>query len=258
MGKAALADLIVDTDDVLPQPKPREELVSIIMATYNAVNTIGKAISSVDSQDYQSIELIIIDNASTDGTLSILNESRTPTVVVSQRDSGIYNALNKGLDLSAGDWVMFLGADDSFANTIALSSLISRSNHADVVYGAGLVGDRILRNRFNWRLLRGNAVNHQCIIYNRTIFSNYRYDETYVLGADYKLNLSLYFAGVRVNYVDHPITNFGDTGLSSRLVQLGGLEADRVRVEVLGMALGGTLNFLLRAERWLRKIMRSV
>jgi len=231
-----------------------DPLLSIVMATYNASQTITHAINSINSQSYQSIELIVIDNVSSDMTLSMLTQSRRKTVVISERDNGVYSALNKGLDIASGDWVMFMGADDGFANPNAVSSLMSKSEGADVVYGAGFVGDRPLRNRFNWRLLRGNAVNHQCMMYRRSLFKRYRYDETYVLGADYKLNLSLYLERASANYVDQPISEFGDAGLSSRLVQLGQLEADRVRVEVLGAPLGGMLNFFLRAERCLRKI----
>jgi glycosyltransferase involved in cell wall biosynthesis len=95
-----------------PQPEPKEALLSIIMPTYNAARTIEQAVYSIDSQDYQPIELIVIDNESTDKTLGILNQSSTRTVVVSERDNGIYSAFNKGLDLASGDWVIFMGAAD--------------------------------------------------------------------------------------------------------------------------------------------------
>jgi len=93
---------------------------SIITATYNNQNTIVDAINSVALQTYENIEHILIDGASTDDTLSIINDAKGRiSKIISEPDNGIYDALNKGIKNANGDVIVFLHADDIFAeNTI--------------------------------------------------------------------------------------------------------------------------------------------
>ena len=90
--------------------------VSIVTATYNAAHTLRDTIESVLAQDYGDIEYIVVDGASTDGTLALLHsyESRFDGRMrwVSEPDKGIYDAMNKGVKMATGDWIYFLGCDD--------------------------------------------------------------------------------------------------------------------------------------------------
>ena len=87
--------------------------ISIITAVYNNKKTIGDALDSISAQTYQNIEKVLIDGASTDNTLSILKEKVSSLdVLISEPDSGIYDALNKGVSLSTGDVVGLLHSDD--------------------------------------------------------------------------------------------------------------------------------------------------
>ena len=100
-------------------------LVSIITLTYNSANTIEKTLKSIKNQNYQNIEMVWVDNLSNDGTLDILKKySNDKTKLVSEKDSGIANAFNKGLKLSTGDIVGFLHSDDIFFDESCISEMV--------------------------------------------------------------------------------------------------------------------------------------
>lgn len=100
--------------------------VTIITVCYNAAATIGTALASVRSQSYPNIEHIIIDGQSSDGTQAIVErELRKGSIFVSERDSGIYNAMNKGLLRASGDVVAFLNADDCYAHTDVIANVMN-------------------------------------------------------------------------------------------------------------------------------------
>lgn len=112
--------------------------ISVITATRNSSLTILDAIKSLNDQDYHNIEHIVIDGASTDETLNIVKTFRKrETIVVSEKDKGIYDALNKGLELATGDVVGFLHSDDIFADNKVLSRVAKEFNKGaiDAVYG---------------------------------------------------------------------------------------------------------------------------
>lgn len=112
--------------------------VSIITAVFNRESTIATAIESLQSQTYKNIEHIIIDGFSTDGTLKKIRAlADEKTILVSEPDGGIYDALNKGILIASGDIVGFLHSDDSFANKNVLMDVINSFTQKDVdgVYG---------------------------------------------------------------------------------------------------------------------------
>ena len=100
-------------------------LVSVITVTRNSASRIAKAIDSVLSQSYRPLEYIVIDGASTDGTLDIVRSFGAGiSRLISEKDGGIYFAMNKGLMASSGTRIIYLNSDDSFAHSDALSSLV--------------------------------------------------------------------------------------------------------------------------------------
>ena len=98
--------------------------ISVITATYNNIDTIEATINSVNSQDWSFVEHIFVDGGSSDGTLEKIQELKSVnSIVVSEPDDGIYDALNKGIGLATGDIVGFLHADDFYATEQSLSSV---------------------------------------------------------------------------------------------------------------------------------------
>jgi glycosyltransferase len=112
--------------------------ISVITATYNSAQTLKDTIKSLNSQSYPDIEYIIVDGASTDSTLTIVEQyGHRVTTVISEKDNGIYDALNKGIALATGDVVGFLHSDDLFADDRVLSRIAAEfsKESTDAVYG---------------------------------------------------------------------------------------------------------------------------
>jgi glycosyltransferase involved in cell wall biosynthesis len=112
--------------------------ISVITATWNCAEVIADCLGSVASQDYADLEHIVIDGASTDGTLAVLEQHRSQlSAMISEPDRGIYDALNKGIALASGDVIGFLHADDMFGNEVILSEVAEAFSDPSVaaVYG---------------------------------------------------------------------------------------------------------------------------
>ena len=109
--------------------------VSIITVSYQSAATLRQTIESVLAQDYLNKEYWIIDGGSTDGSLEILKSFGSAIHFISERDAGIYDAMNKGLKLIHGDVIGMIGADDFYPSNDVISSVVStfESNQVDVV-----------------------------------------------------------------------------------------------------------------------------
>ncbi|MCF5518200.1 glycosyltransferase family 2 protein, partial [Pseudomonas sp. PA-3-6E] len=113
--------------------------ISIVTVSYNSATTIRDTIESVLSQDYENIEYIIVDGASKDSTMEIVNEYADKiSKVVSEPDKGIYDAMNKGISLATGDVIGILNSDDFYESNQAISSVVEKFSAApesQVVFG---------------------------------------------------------------------------------------------------------------------------
>src|ERR1700687_5431036 len=127
-------------------------LVSIITATYNSAATIADTIRSVAGQDYPSIEHIVVDGLSRDNTIQIVKGSAHPIKVISEKDEGIYDAMNKGIRTASGDIIGILNSDDIYADSNVITKVVNAfkdSNvqccYADLQYMAAGDTSRITR-----------------------------------------------------------------------------------------------------------------
>ena len=172
---------------------------SVITVCYNAQATIEDTIQSVIAQTYHHVEYIIVDGASKDRTLSIINRYRDRiTTVVSEPDKGLYDAMNKGLRLATGDYVCFLNAGDSFHEDDTLQQMVHTLRELtelpDVLYGETALVDaegHFVRMRrlqapehLTWHSFRhGMLVCHQAFFAKRTLAEPY--DLSYRFSADF-------------------------------------------------------------------------
>lgn len=132
--------------------------VSIITVTYNSATTLARTLRSIEEQSYPNIEHILVDGQSTDGTLAMIEEyaSRHENVrYISEKDGGIYDAINKGIGMATGEVVGILNSDDTLASadTIALIAKTFEETGADVTYG-DLVYGRYAQNEKRMQVVR--------------------------------------------------------------------------------------------------------
>ena len=169
-------------------------VLSVITIVYNNARDIERTLLSALNQTYNAIEYIVIDGASNDGTLEIIKryESRIAKLI-SEKDKGIYDAMNKGLALATGDYVIFMNSGDEFYAADTVTKVFATAPDADIYYGeTEMVNDEreSLGQRrhkapakFNWRSFKyGMSVSHQAIYIKRSLVEPY--DPKYQLSAD--------------------------------------------------------------------------
>jgi glycosyltransferase involved in cell wall biosynthesis len=178
-----------------PHPK-----FSIITVTYNAEKVLEDTIQSVIFQTYRNVEYIIVDGASKDHTLEIVNKYHNRiNKVISEPDKGLYDAMNKGIQLATGDYLCFLNAGDKFHDSETLQKVVHTLKDQelpDVIYGETAIVDEeghFLHMRrlstpahLNWKSFKqGMLVCHQAFFANRELAINHLYDLQYRFSADF-------------------------------------------------------------------------
>lgn len=194
---------------------------SIAIATYNSANVIEELLLSVYNQTYNNFEVVIIEGKSTDGTLDIVNKWLRPCdKLLSEKDRGVYDAMNKALDIATGDYLIFMGSDDHFLSHTVLNdvsiAIHENENCKDTIFYGGCYMDKyhqVINNTHNkWSWVRGTMC-HQCIFYPKSVYKKYKYDLQYKINADYAYNLSLWGV-VDFKHIDVIISYFNDGGIS--------------------------------------------
>ena len=175
--------------------------ISIITVVRNGEKDLESAIKSVVTQSYPNIEFIILDGLSTDGTLDIIRKYEDQIAFwKSEADRGIFDAMNKGLDLATGDWVFFLGCDDVLASPTIIEEVAAEFTVPDNIYYGNTYlkkSNHIYTGKVSkWNIALRN-ISHQAIFYPKSIYKQKKYNLDYKLTADHVYNVELYgrFAG---------------------------------------------------------------
>lgn len=204
--------------------------ISIITSCYNREKTIRDCIESVLSQDYDNIEYIIIDGASQDNSMNIINEYKGKIAkIISEQDHGMYEAINKGLRLATGDVIGLMHSDDEFYDSHVVSRLAEcfKKTNADFVYGDGIFvnfnnKDKVVRNWIGgnysrWKVRCGWLPLHPtCYIKREIMYREGFYDESYKIAADSDLLVRyLYKTSLKVAYLHQYIVRMRMGGLST-------------------------------------------
>lgn len=221
-------------------------LISIIIAVFNGKETIEKTIQSVIYQTYQNIELIIIDGNSTDGTIEKIHKyNENIDYWVSEDDSGIYEAWNKGVKKSSGRWIGFLGSGDVYLKD-ALNIYVSaiNKNTIDVDYATSKINivdkdNQLIRGvgeAWNWKIFK-NYMNiaHVGSLHSRSLFKKHGYfNESCKIVGDYEF-LYRVGSGINVAFVDMFTVHMLDGGVSTKIMPAL-LEAAKVKTSIGGMS----------------------
>lgn len=204
----------------------KKPFFTIIIPTYNAGKTLQRAVKSVFSQKYTNYEVLVIDGKSTDNTISIVSTFQQHSNKIrcySDKDLGIYDAINKGLTYSEGTFVYVLGADDYLIDPYILEKVqgILVESSIDVLYGnvvSPVLGKKY-DGEFTSKILMSKNICHQAIFIKKMIFERIgNFDITYKVHADWAHNLK-WFNDPKINkkHIDLTIAFYEGDGLSAHL-----------------------------------------
>ncbi len=213
--------------------------VTIVTVCYNAVDTIEKTIKSIVTQSYPNLEYIIIDGASTDGTQDIIKIYENHlTHYQSEPDNGIYDAMNKGIQIATGDWINFMNAGDYFYDENAIKKIIPNivetQNFASLRYCDVFVQKKNeLKIRKHKPILQYglyNNVCHQAVFYNLKKIGKFQFDTQYKISADFDflLKLATNERGRFYEHIPEPLVVYQGGGISENQA-LKALESRKIQ-----------------------------
>ncbi len=218
--------------------------VSVITIVFNGEHHIGSTVESVTSQTYEPVEYIIIDGNSTDKTLEIIAGYKGVDLLVSESDSGLYDAMNKGLRLATGDYVWFLNSGDQiYSNDTVERMMEGLTGMPDIIYGGTMIiddkqneiGDRRLKPpvKLTWKSFRqGMVVCHQSIIVKRDLAPEYNLE--YRLSADIDWAIRATKSAVQIHNSKLILSRFLEGGLTRQNLRAGLKERFRIMTRYYG------------------------
>lgn len=197
---------------------------SLIIPTYNSAIFLQKAIDSITSQTFSDYEIVFVDGVSKDNTIQLIEDTKRsyPGKInyISEPDKGIYDAMNKGIDLAAGEWLYFMGSDDRLFSPDVLEKIYwnIQKESTDLIYG-NVTGESSKKHYvYNTiDLVLSQGIHHQSIFYKKAIFDTTgKYDPFFKVAADYHLTLKVFCSShFKTSYINIDICNYGESGLSS-------------------------------------------
>ena len=235
--------------------------ISIITVTYNAEKTIEQTIASVINQTYDNLEYIIIDGKSSDNTVNIAGKySNKIYKIISEPDSGIYDAMNKGVSIATGDYIEFIGSDDMLYSPTTIQSVVAQlDDSVDIISGKELFVDEqtchqhVCSNEHakNQQLFSGENVPHGALFVKKRLLVKYPFDTSYRILADHKFFLQCYFdESVNIKYINDIILYFSLNGTSGTLIKQCKLEKEKIYKEL-------NLPFTCYSPHGLKKILKK-
>lgn len=193
--------------------------ITVVTVCFNCENTIRKTMESVLRQTYSDIEYILIDGASTDNTLSVIKSFKDNRIkYISEKDNGIYHAMNKAIKMATGEYIIFMNSGDCFANKEVLRKVFT-SPVKDIMYGNSIrvfkekkICERYRESRV-WRILYlayGRMVCHQSMIVRTELLKKHPFNLNYNICADReflawatKKNCSCRYLDLAISVVDN-------------------------------------------------------
>lgn len=200
--------------------------ISVITVTFNALPALKKTMASVMGQVRADYEYIVVDGSSTDGTRDYLaQEAAEAYRWISEPDSGIYEAMNKGVRIARGDYCLFMNAGDCFVNSRVLSRIRPLLEDADIVLGneirvdedGAIEGFSPSRGAFSLENLLQSSVSHQATFIRRELLIRHPYDESLRLVSDWKFILERFLeGGCRFQEVNEDVCFFAAGGATDK------------------------------------------
>ena len=197
--------------------------ISIITINFNNKDGLRNTIESVVSQTYSNIQYIVIDGGSSDGSVDIIKQySNKINYWISEPDKGIYNAMNKGIDVVIGEYCLFLNSGDCLHSTKTIENVVATKLNDDIIMGLikyvpsdriGYTGIKKPITLFDF--YKGSPIPHPAAFIKRRLLIKHRYDETFKIVSDWKFFLqSIIIEGCSYNIINFIITDFLEGGIS--------------------------------------------
>jgi glycosyltransferase involved in cell wall biosynthesis len=237
--------------------------VSVIIPVFNARRTLEAAIRSVHEQTYAAHEILVIDGGSTDGTIDIIkaHESKI-TYWVSERDGGVYDAINKGIRKATGDWIFILGSDDILASNDVLESVSENvTEQLSILFGSvrnvnvkhSLVPEVHMSSMGSDLYIR-NTLHQQSAFYRRSLFEKEVFDSSMKVLADYDFHLFLFKQKVSSKRIDLLVAECEASGLSKQFNRALYVEEFRLKRKRLGLLRAVALTPIIVAKFIMKKL----
>jgi len=247
--------------------------VSVITISYNAADTLEDTILSVLGQTYKNLEYIVVDGASDDGSLQIIEKYRDKiNCVVSEPDEGIYYAMNKGIKMATGDVIAILNADDTYASDFVIEKVVSRLSEtkADTLYGDLQYVDRNRAGNVvrNWKagkfvrsfFLKGWMVPHPTFFVRKSIYEKYGlFNTDLTTSADYEFMVRvLYKEKISTTYMPEVMVHMKSGGQSniSLLNRIKANKEDRLAWDINGLK-PNTFTFIKKPFRKISQFINT-
>ncbi len=202
----------------------KSPLLSIIIPTFNSASTIRETLESILKQTFKNVEILVLDNVSEDSTCKIVDEyiDEYPQIKLhSEKDRGVYDAMNKGIQLSKGDFLYFMGSDDVFYANDTLDLIFTKENLSyDIIYGnvEFKKSKKIYSGESSLSKLMESQISicHQAIFYSKRTFNIIgNYNLKYFIHADYDFNIRCFKnEELKIKYINIIIAIFNEAGLS--------------------------------------------
>ena len=227
----------------------KKPLFSIITVCYNAEKTIERTLQSVVEQTYNNYEFIVIDGSSKDSTLDLIQlYKKKVDKLISEPDNGLYEAMNKGMNLAQGEYLCYLNAGDTFYSSNTLKQIATQvernTSLPDVIYGHTAIVDNqgcYVRMRrltpptdLNWKCFKqGMLVCHQAF-YPKRVLSP-QYDLKYRYSADFDWCIRILKRSNHTQYIQPTLVNYLDEGLTTQNHKKSLLERFKIMVKHYGL-----------------------
>lgn len=194
--------------------------LSIITVNYNNRDGLRKTVESVTNQTLKDFEFIIIDGGSTDGSLDVIKQySQCLNYWVSEPDEGIYNAMNKGIDMAQGKYCIFMNSGDCFYNENTIKEVYIELDGTDIIYGNTLEsnGNIVLHKKdITLKTLCYGSLCHQSVVIKTELLKTHHYDESLKFVSDWKFFLQTLIIGdCTYKGIDMFISIYDVTGITN-------------------------------------------
>lgn len=198
--------------------------LSIVTINYNNLSGLQKTIDSVLQQSFKDYEWIIIDGGSSDGSEDVIKTYQSHfSFWCSEPDNGIYNAINKGLSHTTGEYVQFLNSGDWLFDSSSLEKVFAQiDGKYDIYYGDmvqvngdGKYNPITYPDELGFLFFPYNNICHQATFYRRNLFANNLYDESFSIVSDWAMNIKLLFIGSTFKHINQYIVYYDNRGRSS-------------------------------------------